>query len=407
MTRSLIGPMLIILIASTGCSGGGSNDNSGTAPAPIEPPVTPQPPTPVAIEFYCAKDPSCPEIVIDGDPFAEFSDAPAPFRGYGDPSLAYDQESSTLWLSYSWLDLAVVEFGPPPQPDFLVRTHLARSTDMGATFEYIRDINRAELINHPDNGQQGWLIHEVSTIAQQTDNSWQILWLQYFDPVGEQPRYEFQYNRSNASMPTALGDVIEPWIRTSGTSASFGAATRLAAITELSDCIAFTEPNIFSHAGTNYLATTCLVFADGERRTESERLVLLRESAEGYEFIGELLDSTDAAELGGDVVQQADIALARDGTILLLVTPIKLLEDPQHKGCIALQINDMDTASVARNESGSLLRRATITADGNGLGPGLCTYNANSDTGVMIVITTVSADPVDIEFSLRSTGVHP
>lgn len=399
--------MLVILIVFTGCSGGGSGDNAATVPIPMEPPATPPAPTPTTIEFHCAKDATCPEILIGGDPFAEFSGGPAPFRGYGDPSLEYDSASNTLWLSYSLLDLAVVEFGPPPQPDFLVRTHLARSTDMGATFEYVRDINRTELINHPDNGQQGWLIHEVSTIAQQADGSWQVLWLQYFDPVGEQPRDEFQYNRSVASTPEALGDVAEPWIRTSNTSASFGASTRLADIDELDDCIVFTEPDIFSYADANYLATSCLVFADGERQPQNEGLLLLRQSGEGYEYVGQLLDAADAAELGGDVVQQADIALARDGSILLLVTPIKLLEDPNHKGCIALQIDDIDTAAVARNENGSLLRRATITADGNGLGPGLCTYDAQSETGVMLVITTIKDDPVDIEFSLHSTGVHP
>jgi hypothetical protein len=47
------------------------------------------------------------------------------------------------------------------------------------------------------------------------------------------------------------------------------------------------------------------------------------------------------------------------------------------------------------------------TADGNGLGPGLCSYDANSDTGVLLVITTVTKNGTDIEFSLRTTGVHP
>ena len=50
-----------------------------------------------------------------------------------------------------------------------------------------------------------------------------------------------------------------------------------------------------------------------------------------------------------------------------------------------------------------------ITADGNGLGAGLCTYDAKSETGVMMVITSfdLCPKPVDIVFSLRATGIHP
>ena len=33
---------------------------------------------------------------------------------------------------------------------------------------------------------------------------------------------------------------------------------------------------------------------------------------------------------------------------------------------------------------------AIITADGNSLGPRLCTYDAESDTGVLLVISTVT-----------------
>ena len=106
-------------------------------------------------------------------------------------------------------------------------------------------------------------------------------------------------------------------------------------------------------------------------------------------------------------IQQADITLARDGSILLIVTPIILNADPSHRGCIIYEFSDFATATLVRDGSGVAIPRAVITADGNGLGPGLCSYDANSDTGVLLVITTVSQNGTDIEFSLRATGVHP
>jgi hypothetical protein len=52
------------------------------------------------------------------------------------------------------------------------------------------------------------------------------------------------------------------------------------------------------------------------------------------------------------------------------------------------------------------VKRATITADGNGTGPGLCTYDRDSVSGVMIDIAT-SDSAGNVELSLRATGFHP
>ena len=48
-------------------------------------------------------------------------------------------------------------------------------------------------------------------------------------------------------------------------------------------------------------------------------------------------------------------------------------------------------------------------ADGNSLGPGLCIYDANSETGVLLIITTVTGTgpTTNIEFSMHATGIHP
>lgn len=90
-----------------------------------------------------------------------------------------------------------------------------------------------------------------------------------------------------------------------------------------------------------------------------------------------------------------------------LILLASLLGLAAHQGCIVYEFSDFATATLARDGNGVAIPRAVITADGNGLGPGLCSYDANSDTGVLLVITTITQGGTDIEFSLRATGVHP
>jgi len=347
--------------------------------------------------------------MVAGDFFAVLGAGPAPFRGYGDPSLEYDPATGELWMTYSWLDVLVTDPGPPAVIDLGVRTHLARSTDNGNTFTFERAVNDTQATGHPDSGALGWLIHEVSTLIKQSDGQWQVLWLQYFDPLGDPPpvRGDFQYNRSVDSEPALLGLNSAPWARGTTTSASFGAPLNLSELPELSDCAVHTEPALFAYDNSVYLATYCIVIEGTERRTDLERMVLLREKPGGYDFVATLLDSDDAAVFNADVLEQADLAVARDGEVLLLATPIVLNDDPQHKGCVVFSFEDFAAGRLRRDASGEPVTRAVITADGNGLGPGLCTYDANSDTGVLLVITTFQDNPFDAEFSLRATGIHP
>jgi len=378
--------------------------------APKDAPAAPAsdaPPT-----FHCGLDSTCPQVMVTGDPFAALGGGPAPFRGYGDPSLEYDPATGDLWLSYSWLDVLVSDPGPPPQVDFGVRTHLARSDDGGASFTFVESVNQTTTLAHPDSGVPGWAMHEISTLLREAPATWQMLWLTYFEPFGEPPpgspedRSDPYYRRSDAGSPENLG-AGAPWIRGNGTSPSFGAQYNLSAIPQLSDCAAFTEPALFSQGGVTYLATNCVVFQDGVRRDDLERLVLLRQEANGYSYVGTLLTSSDAADLGATRIEQADIAFSRTGHILLIATPIQTGGTPEHLGCVVFEITDVATAQVQRDAAGQAVQLARITGDDSSFGPGLCTYDAAGETGVLMVLHIFNEDPFDLEFSLRATGVHP
>jgi len=386
----------LLLLSSIGCGGGGSTP---TNPPPIS--GDPQP-----ARFHCGADSSCPEILINGDPHSV--DA---LRGYGDPSLEFDTATNTLWMSYSWLNILIDQPGPPVSFDLGVRTHLAKSTNNGSSFEFVRAINQPQMEAHPDSGVQGWSIHEVSTLVKQADGQWQVLWLKYFNPFGTvtgvDERQEFLYWKTTASAPENLGDNAQVWASSIAASDSWNAPIDINAISGLSDCTVLTEPALFNFNNQTYLASSCLVVDLSGRRTDLERLVLLRETANGYQFIGDIMNASDAAQLGVDVIQQADISVAKDGSIIMLVTPVKLGANPDHQGCIVYEFTDFENAQLKRNSAGVALPRNIITADGNGLGPGLCSYDANSNTGIMLVITTVTQNNTDIVFSLRATGVHP
>lgn len=387
----------------------GLSSCGGSSDAPTLPPIVPPPADPVT--FHCSKDGSCPEILIVGDPHSQLNMLPDPFRGYGDPSLEYDPTTGTLWLAYSWLNIEISDPGPPIVFDLGVRTHLAKSDDNGNSFTFVRSVNEMEMEAHPDTGEMGWSVHEVPTLLKEPSGDWQILWYKYFNPFGTvtgvDERQEYLYWRTTANTPDQLGDVSEVWATALATSPSWGAPIDFNDIPELADCVTLTEPGLFAFNNETYLASSCLIADATGRRADLERLVLLKQTANGYSYVGDIMDAQDAADLGVDVIQQADISVARDGSIILIITPIILDADPSHQGCVVFEFDDFAAGTLLRDGNGRAAPRTVISSDGNGLGPGLCTYDANSETGVLLVITTVTNNGTDIEFSLRATGVHP
>jgi hypothetical protein len=364
--------------------GGGTAESPDSAGPDVADSTTPDGPF-VPLEFDCQPDASCPELTIIGDPLS-----PSSFSGLGDPSLERDTDG-TLWLSYSWLE----EDTLPGNPEQLhaVATHLARSTDGGASFEFVRAVNAAA----PSPGNVGLVMHEVSTLAR-TPDGWEDLWLTYA-LIPTDTRVEFHYQHTIAATPEGLGTVIEPYLK--GSNGTVPTQLVGTAIAGLENCAVFTEPALFAHEGTTYLATTCIVQAGNP---STQRLVLLRRSGTSLVLVGDLLSFADAQDLGGTRVEQIDLSIGRDDSILAIVTPILDGSPQPHRGCVVLEIDDLATAHMRRDADGKLFRRATLTGSTLGIGPGLCTYDRDSSTGILMDLTITS--PI-LAFSLRATGVHP
>ena len=387
----------LVLLQLISCGSGNSSIN------PVQPPPNPEAPQPET--YHCYFDSRCPEIVISGDDIS--TDA---FRGFADPSLEFDSSTNTLWMSYSWLNVIVSNSASPVIYDLVVRTHLAKSTDNGNSFSFVREINIPSPENHPDSGIEGLSVHEVSSLVKQSDVQWQLTWLKYFTPLGTEPgiedRSDFLLWRTTATTPENLGDNNEVWASTFSTSDSWNAPVDLNSISELSDCAVLTEPALFNHNNQTYLSASCLVIDQTGRNTDRERLVLLSQTSNGFNFVGDILTANDASSFNADVFEQGDISISKDGTVLLIVTPILLEESPAHQGCIVFEFEDFSTAQLKRNASRIPLANNIITADSN-MEKGLCTYDAASDTGIIMVLTEISQGGTEVEFSMRATGVHP
>lgn len=378
-------------------------------PSP-DPGVDTDPSADPPLQAHCALDATCPEVLVEGDPHAMILGGPAPYRGYGDPSLTRDPDTGTLWMTYSWLQPLI---GTDGDVDLGVRTHLARSDDGGASFTFVGQVNENERRSTSVGGEdvELWSIREVSTLARHPDGRWSLLWLYYDEPAGPAERFGFHYERRSADTPAGLLDAASvPWIGTTKAAPDLDIRHRLdVTVPELADCTLFTEPALFAHEGATWLVTQCLtVGAGGARDLARDRLVLLRESDDGYDYVGALTGVDEATVLGADVLTQPELTRGRDGRVHLLVTPKILGADPEHQGCVALEVEDLATATLARDGDGAPRVHARITADGNGLGPGLCSHHPDSETGVLMVITTVdlASNPPDIAFSLRATGVR-
>ncbi len=372
------------------------------------------------IRMDCRADnPSCPEVVIEGDPFFRLPGLGAsPFRGYGDPSIRQDPADDRLWLSYSYLSVH-----PWPSPEFGVSIHLASSSDGGDSWRFDRSLasSEGELDPTPAAGL-GVSVHEVSTLAPLTNargTRWFGMHLRYFQPFGKEGRrpQSIHFRLARSARPAGLGRRQQAKLGAPFTAAAWQSDLDLSTLDpDLTRCTLWTEPALYGLDETLYMVAQCLVIdpTTGVRRRGAEFLGVFATDGRGpvtaldWSWRGRLTGRREALALGGQVLTQPDVARARDGSLLLLVTPKRLSPRERHLGCRALELESLDPPRLRRDASGKPIVRADIrSSDSTGLGPGLCAYDAASSTGVLFVRTEIDVSIPDIVFRLHATGIHP
>jgi hypothetical protein len=378
-TALLLGAALL-----AACSGDGND--TGAPPAP-------------PLSKDCTAS-ACPALSIAGDPPATLPGGGAsPVQGYADPSLRRDPGSAAIWLGYSWLHPDLNRQGTVR--GVLVDTHLARSDDGGNSWNFVGAPWTAQAGTRDGLGRSGHSNSETVALAPgQTASGtrWYASRLVYFTPDGGVPQpNSFTIHVAAAAAPDQLGAAEEAVLGGDLTVAYWNVDLNLASLSaELSGCT-FYDAGLLYMGDRLYLASQCALYGGSGEDTAHEFIALFATRPDGaprswnWSYLGRLASSADASALvpAAQMLQQAELALARDGTVLLIVSPSAPSGGTLtlHYGCYALAVDALDQAQLARDSSGAPLLRAYVTASDLTAPDGTtasCGYDAASASGIVI-----------------------
>ncbi len=369
--------------------------------------------SPISTLDCTGSNPSCSGLTIQGDSFATLPNGKiSPFHGYADPSMRKDPASNRIWMSYSWPNIHYVSTS---NHSYSVDIHLSYSDDGGNTWQYQGPLwTTHEDTNKNGSNEQGHDAHEVSNILPvQNGNSvtwYGIVW-EYFVPANAKgvagvAKDSPHFLIAQASSPTGLATAETATLGSANTSSGWGIDTSLSALSpDVQSCGWIFEPALYYQSGTLYLTATCL-------SSSQTTIVVFSTQPQGdvkswkWKYNGTLAGTTEAHQLGGDGLTQADIAKGADGSLLLIASVVQGAGVANHSGCRAVAIQSLDTPQLTKNTSGNLVVKAAInTSDLMPKGNGACTYDPTSSTGILIVRR--STDTGALITAIHKTGVKP
>ena len=354
-------------------------------------------------QYDCGQGHDCPEVMIHGDPVSTTPNQPVSlFRGYGDPDLMADEKTGEVWLGYSWLQ----NLNPAAARRLVggVRPHLAKA--IGRDFQFVRRLSDNLKLPSPK-GSSGWFNHEVTSLLQRPNGSWESLWLTYHIGLEGKPFEGGAFlARTLAKTPPGLGLHQGSGYYGKASVGPFRNGQNLSDIGELSKCALFTEPAQFLYQGRVYLGLNCLRFGLTGRQPLRENFVLLREGGAGYEFVSVLLTGKDAKAFGAERIEQVDFFIKQNGEIGMLGTPIR---GNMHLGCHFWTFSDFVKGQLERGGSGRLVTDMVLKDSGSQpVGTGACSYHRKYSGGVLLVRRNLPpVSKTGVVFSLLRTGLHP
>jgi len=294
-----------------------------------------------------------PEVTIDGD---------KPRNGFYDPCLAWDEATRTGWLAYSSIEV-------PAQ----VSTHLARSTDGGATWQFATTANRCQTSTIRDErGERipGVWRHETPALLHDPDDPaapWKLFCHTYFakQPYNRPDDRIFRYgwiSLSTARDPAGLWTEPEPLL---GCGAFPPAPYRCRSdVTklgpELAQVIILTEPGVLVRDGQIYLALQALA-PDPPGWSFNQTLLASADHGQTWRFVATLATAAEAKPFGGDFFTGADLAV-QAGRVFLLLCP-ETRGDPEHAhhGTVVFEFADLATGRLKRGADGHLAAAKVVT----------------------------------------------
>lgn len=371
------------------------------------------------IEIFDCTDAVCREIFITGDSYSSLQNGErAPFSGYADPSIRKDPQSDRIWMTYSYPYTKRTRGNTTVG----VEIHYAHSDDKGGTWQYDGVLWAPEPKTNPVDGTAGSIEHEVSNILP-VDDTWYAARLNYFLPEDggfkERPSHSFYISLLEADSIAGLTNADPVTLGGAITREAWGVDIDLSQIDkELSDCMWWNEPALYSEDDTLYLGLRCMRFSGegpfARPNVAQSNIVVFKAAINGnienfeWEFAGTLASNREAKQLGGFGLSQIDFAKGQNGEILLITSPDEHANgaDFIHYGCRAVEVGSLDTPYLATHENGALKVRAWVDASDQGeLGPGACAYERSAQNGIIMVKREIEKGK--FWASMHSTNVKP
>lgn len=360
---------------------------------------------------------SCTEFIVPGDPYQSNPD----FYGYADPSIRKDRATNVTWLAYSFPHYKMSGSQPVPS----VEIHLAKSTDDGVNWSFVKKLFEPVAINNPaDTIQPGFLDHETINLLhvnRSSENFWLGVRLNYFIPTvggfSARPNNSFHISIIKSDRPENLTSGEVGTIGGSLTHSNWNVQQKLIPPDLSGEYFFWNEPALYFDASANklYLIMVAFVYYGSAPVMAKNNTYVYATTPNGapnswvWDYKGKLADASIANELSGERISQTDIAEGKDGKLLLIASPDdwnSSKNDFNHKGCKVVEIKSLENPELERDNKGKLRVRVSITtSDANDLGSGASAYDANSVTGILFTkrVKTTSS----LTANIWKTGVRP
>lgn len=312
--------------------------------------------------------------------------------GIYDPSVAYTADGSIGWLAYSSITGNFKPAGP------FVNTHLARSTDGGAHWRFVKALNTAEfatLVAEDGKSVAGAWRYEVPSIVLDAGDPdagarWKLFLHRYFWTAQQNRMVSYGW----IELRTA-GDPAGEW---SPEVALFGAGSRplgpyhQAHIdlnkldASLHDTLAYTEPGALAYDGVLYVSLTALKPHFGGL-LHDVILIASDDHGKSWRFISTLLTRSDALAAGCDYFDGSSLSVD-DGRFYLLAAPMVQSKNEVHQGTVAMEFESLRKGILKRDAQHGAVMAAYFApqpAIFSGPGAGQSAFDSHNKIGGLIM----------------------
>lgn len=341
------------------------------------------------------------KLVVTGD---------SPRNGFYDPSLVYTPDGSVGWLTYS---SCYGDEGPPAYSQF-ISTHVAKSTDHGATWTFQKKVNASVpgVIRGKIFGEDAGTWHyEVSSMAHDAEDigrEWKMFAHKIFSTVKDRNRPQYSFiTMKHASDPAGT------WSEEIPLFAARMPKEELAQFRyrvgdldgELGGILVVSEPSALVRDGVLYLAMTGL----DKRGAERILLVASDDHGQSWRYAGTLATRRDAEALGLRGLDGANLYVENGRTYLMTVA-VGSAKRPEwnHYGTLLFEIEDLAHAKVKRADGllEILQHLEPLDLNSGNHGGGQAAYDPhNTNGGILFPQINLAAMP---EFAwVFKTNVFP